>query len=128
MPYQTVTLTSASTNTSTPVALSWRSGMPTMISVVGTSISSGAFTLQYTLSDLVTTLSSLVAWQGFSSGIGTTFPSTSFTGTIFGASNAYPDGMSFTFTGPIAGVRMTSTATNNVNSGPITMRVVQGGN
>lgn len=119
MPYQTVTLTSASTNTSAPCALNWMTGGPTTVSVIGTSLSSGAFTVQYTLSDLLKTQSSLVAWSGVSSAVG------SFTGSIINASNAYPDGYLTTFTGPVAAVRMTSTATNNVNSGPLTMRVLQ---
>lgn len=123
MPYATVTLTSASTNTSTAVNLNWSSGRPTIVTVYGTSISSGAFTIQYTLDDIQR--SSSPVWFGASSGIGAGFPSTSLTGTVFVASNAYPDGVSYTFLGPIAAVRLTSTATNNVNSGPITMKVIQ---
>lgn len=119
MPSQTVTLTSASTNTSAAVALSWMSGGPTSVSVMGTSISSGAFTLQYTMMDLTTNPSSVVVWSGLSSAIGQI-------GTVFVASNAYPDGVFTTITSPVAAVRMTSTATNNVNGGPLTMRVLQG--
>jgi hypothetical protein len=126
MPYQTVTLTSASTNTSAPVALNRIGGKPTSVSVIATSQSSGAFTIQFTLDDLQQVSSGSVAWQGASSGIGQTFPSTANTGTIFVASNAYPDGVFYTFLGPIAGLRLFSSATNNVNNGPITMGVVQG--
>jgi hypothetical protein len=69
--------------------------------------------------------SSLVAWFGASSGISATFPTTANTGTIFQASNAYPDGVFFSFPSPIAALRLFSSATNNVNNGPITMRVLQ---
>jgi hypothetical protein len=127
MAYATVTLTSASTNTSTPVALNWIGGKPTIASVLVTSVSSGAFSLQYTLSDLQRTSSANVVWQGCSSGLGTTFPSnTLIVGSIFNCSNAYPDGMAFTFLAPIAGLRLSSTATNNVNNGTISLRVIQG--
>lgn len=124
MAYATVTLTSASTNTSAAVNLDWIGGKPTIVTVYGTSVSSGAFTIQYTLDDLLR--SSSPTWFNASSGIGAGFPSTSLTGTVFVASNAYPDGVGYTFLGPIAGVRLASTATNNVNSGPITMKVIQG--
>lgn len=126
MAYATVTLTSASTNTSTPVNLNWIGGKPTMVNVAGTSQSSGAFTIQYAMDDLQRVPSSLVSWFNASSGIGPTFPSTAIVGTVFAASNSYPDGVAYTFMGPITAVRLASTATNNVNNGPITMRVIQG--
>jgi hypothetical protein len=50
---------------------------------------------------------------------------TSNTGTIFAASNAYPDGVFYSFNGPIGAVRLFSSAANNVNNGPLTMRVVE---
>lgn len=121
MPYTTVSLTSQSTTTSTPVALSWMSGKPTTVSVIATSLSSGAFTIQYTLDDLQRVSSGSVAWQNASSGFGTTFPSTAVVGTIFVASNAYPDGVTYSFLGPLAAVRLGSTAPT-----PLTMRVLQG--
>lgn len=124
MPNTTVTLTSASTNTSTVVALNWMGGKPTIATVYGTSISSGAFTIQYTLDDVMR--SSSPTWFGVSSGIGLTAPSTATAGSIFSASNAYPDGVSVTLVAPICALRLKSTATNNVNSGPLTMKVVQG--
>jgi hypothetical protein len=119
MPYATVTLTSASTNTSPVANLNWIGGKPTTATVLATSVSSGAFTLQYTLDDLQRVPSTLVAWFGVSSAIGQI-------GTIFSASGAYPDGVTYTFPGPIAGLRLFSSAANNVNNGPISLMVLQG--
>lgn len=124
MPNQTITLTSASTNTSDIAALNWMGGKPTICTVYAASVSSGTVTLQYTLDDILR--SSSPRWFGVSSGIGLTAPSTATTGSIIAASGAYPDGYSVTFMAPICGLRMTSTATNNINSGPWTMKVVQG--
>lgn len=121
MPYTTVALTSQSTTTSTPVALSWMSGRPTTVSVIATSLSTGSFTIQYTLDDIQRVSSGSVAWQICSSGFGATFPSTSLAGTIFVASNAYPDGVSYTFLGPIGAVRIGSSTPTS-----LTMRVMQG--
>ena len=119
MPYSTTTLTSASTNTSVPVALSWLGGKATTASVVGTSQSSGAFVIQYSMDDVLRVPSSLAAWFGYSSAIGSP-------GTVFVASAIYPDGVLASFATPIAALRLFSSATNNVNNGPITLRVIQG--
>lgn len=122
MPYTTVSLTSQSTTTSTPIALSWMSGRPTTVSVIATSLSTGAFTIQYTLDDIQRVSSGSVVWQSASSGIGPTFPSNALVaGTVFNASNAYPDGVTYTFLGPIGALRLGSTTPT-----PLTMKVMQG--
>lgn len=121
MAYATVSLTSQSTTTSTPVNLNWMGGKATIVSVISTSLAVGAFTIQYTLDDLQKVSSGSVAWQIASSGIGTTFPSTSLAGTVFVASHAYPDGLSYTFLGPIAAVRLGSSTPTQLS-----MRVIQG--
>ena len=121
MPFASVALTSQSTTTSAAVNLNWIGGKPTTVSVLATSISTGAFTIQYTLDDIQRTTAASVAWQIASSGIGTTFPSTAVVGTIFVASNAYPDGVTYVFSGPIGAVRLGSSVPT-----PLTMRVIQG--
>jgi hypothetical protein len=125
MPYTTVTVTSASTTPSSPVALSWRSGRPTTLSVIATSISSATFSIQCTLDDLqIVGGSSAAMWFGLSSGISTTFPSTAVAATVFNASNAYPDGINYTLLGPVAAARLTQVT--SLNGGPVSLRVMQG--
>lgn len=117
MPFATVTLTSASTTSSTPVALNWIGGKPISVWVTSpTSTSSSVFNLQYTMDDLQRTSSGSVLWAGVSSAIGQ--PATTFNTT-----GAYPDGVFFQFLSPVAAVRLFSTA---VSSGPLTMKVIQG--
>lgn len=121
MAYWTVSLTSQSTTTSAPVNLNWIGGKPTTVSVIATSLSTGAFTIQYTLDDLQRTTAASVAWQVAAASFGATFPSTATAGTVFVASNAYPDGVTYTFLGPIAGLRLGSSTPTQ-----LTMRVLQG--
>ena len=117
MPFATVTLTSASTTTSTPVALNWIGGKPSSVLVTApTSTSSCVFNIQYTLDDLQRTSSASVLWSGVSSAIGQ--PAQTFSSTT-----SYPDGVFVQFLYPIAAVRLLSTS---ISSGPLTMKVLQG--
>jgi hypothetical protein len=128
MPYQTVLATTASTGgpVNPPAVLSWRSGLPTSISVQCTSLSSGTFSIQATLDDLqLVGGSSNAMWFGLSSGVSTTFPSTAIAATVFNASNVYPDSVFYTLLGPVAAVRLTVTGTSVVGA-PWTMKVMQG--
>lgn len=117
MSYSTVTLTSASTTSSTPVALNWIGGKPASVWVTSpTSTSTSVFSLQYTLDDIQRVSSGSVLWAGVSSAQGQA-------ATTFNASAAGTDGVFFQFLSPIAAVRLFSTA---VSSGPLTMKVLQG--
>jgi hypothetical protein len=117
MPIQTITLSSANLGASGAAALNWRSAEAMSVSVFAstTGTSSGTWSLQYTLDDLMLVGgSSLAYWQGVSSATGQP-------ATVFGTSN--PDGVYFQFVAPVAAVRMNSTS---LSSGPLTMKVLQG--
>lgn len=117
MPFTTVTLTSASTTSSTPVALNWIGGKPISVWVTSpTSTSTSIFNLQYTMDDIQRTSSGSVLWAGVSSAQGQA-------ATTFNASAGGTDGAFFQFLSPVAAVRLFSTA---ISSGPLTMKVIQG--
>jgi hypothetical protein len=83
-----------------------------------------AFNVQYTLDDVVRVGGSSAAfWQNLSSSYSDTAVTTS-SGSIFGASSLDPaSGMTISFLGPIAAVRLNSTS---MGSGPLVMKVLQG--
>jgi hypothetical protein len=119
MPISTITLTSASTTTSAAVQLNWTGARPTTVAVTMPSTTGSLdFTLQYTLTDIERSGigSSQAAWFNFgSSGLGTHYSTANLD--VGGA------GPTFTFLGPIAGVRLQST---NISSGPLTAFILQG--
>jgi len=118
MPYQTITLSSASVpGQSGVVALNWRAGNPTSVAVYPstTGTQTSAFTIQYTMDDLqLVGGTSLALWANVSSAIGSS-------GTIF-TSTASAEGVFYSFLTPIAALRLSSTA---LSSGSLTMKVIQ---
>jgi hypothetical protein len=121
MPYATVTISTGSTTTSSPIALDWRRAKPVGISVTASSSFACDLTIQYTLDDLLLIGGSSAAkWVITSSATGQP-------GQHWLSSAAYPDGIAYTFTGPIAAVRLGSTAQTAMGVGnTLTMRVMQG--
>jgi hypothetical protein len=121
MPYATVSISTGSTTTSTPVALNWRQSKPVGISVTASSSFACDLQIFYTMDDLqLIGGSSLAKWVAVSSAVGQP-------GTHFLSSSAYPDGVQYTFTNPIAAVRLGSTAQTAMGVGnTLTMRVMQG--
>jgi hypothetical protein len=121
VPYATVTISTGSTTTSSPLALDWRRAKPVGISVTASSSFACDFTIQYSFDDLqLIGGSSLAKWVITSSAIGQP-------GQHFLSSTAYPDGVQYTFTNPIAAVRLGSTAQTAMGVGnTLTMRVMQG--
>lgn len=120
MPNQTITLSSV--GTSAPAHLDWRSGKPiTATTTITSTIMTVDYTLQYTLydtmlsTDAVGTASSNAAWRGVTSSLGSSI--THFSSVQGDA------GLTFTFTNPIAGLRLSSTA---ISSSSVVLRVIQG--
>jgi hypothetical protein len=114
MPLASVTLSSV--GTSTPVALAYRNGVPTTVSVTASSSTGGFWVVQTTLDDIMRTASSLVVWQGISSAPGTA------PGTIYASSSSFPDGLLLTISGPVGAVRINS----SVIGTNLVMKVMQG--
>ena len=122
MPYTVVTLSTGSTTTSSPVQCNWRGGKPTAVQITANSCFACDLTLQYTLDDLmlVSGGSSLATWSIVSSAYGQP-------GQHLLSSTAFPDGFSYTFTGPVAAVRIGSTAIAAASAGAVlTLHVLQG--
>jgi hypothetical protein len=121
MPYTVVTLSTGSTTTSSPVQLNWRGGKPTAIQVTANSSFACDFTVQYSNDDVMLIGgTSAATWSGLSSAIGQ--PATHFL-----SSTAFPDGVTYTFTGPVAAVRLGSTGIAAAGAGAVlTMHVMQG--
>jgi hypothetical protein len=119
MPIATISLTSASTTTSAAVALNWTGGRPVSVATTMPSTTGSVdFTLQFTLQDIQRSGigSSQAVWFNFgSSGLGTHYSTANLD--VGGA------GPTFTFLGPIAGVRLQST---NISSGPLTAFILEG--
>lgn len=112
-------VTVSSSGFSRAVNLDWSNGDPATVSVTAnSSTSSGTFSLQYTADDVM--LSSSPVWQSVSSAQGQ--PGTVFS-TSAGAS-LNPDGVLFSFPGPIGAVRLSA---SNISSGAFVMKVMQGG-
>jgi hypothetical protein len=106
----TVTLSSAVT-TSRAINLDWMNGAPVGVSVTGSSSGASAmvYSIQYTLDDLMQTASSVVSWI-------TDPNATQLTSNSSGI---------FTYTAPLAGIRITSSTANSSNN-VTTMKVTQG--
>jgi hypothetical protein len=121
MPYSVVTLSTGSTTTSSPVQCNWRGGKPTAVQVTANSSFACDLTIQYTNDDVMLVGgTSLAQWSGISSAIGQ--PAQHFL-----SSTAFPDGVAYTFTGPVGAVRLGSTAIAAASAGAVlTMRVMQG--
>lgn len=118
MSYFVTTLTTGSTIQSTPVYLNSRGYAPVTASVTAaTSTMTCDYTLQYTLDDPQAAAS--ISWQNWAP-----FNSTAAAqvGVHFTSSQSFPDGTTFTFTAPIAGLRMSSTA---LSSSTLTLKVLQ---
>jgi hypothetical protein len=116
MPISTITLTSASTTTSSPVNLNWMRAAPTTVflSMPSTTGSLDA-TVQVTGDDISRTPSSLASWFNLgSSGIATHYSSANL--------DVGGKGPIITIAGPVAGVRLQST---NISSGPLMANVLQ---
>jgi hypothetical protein len=120
MPYASVSLSTGSTTTSTPVALNWREAKATSVSVTASSSFACDLTIQYTMDDLqLVGGSSLAKWIITSSAYGQP-------GQHLLSSSAFPDGYQYTFTGPVGAVRLGSTAQTGMGVGnTLTMRVMQ---
>ena len=113
MAYFTTTLSTAGGN-SNAVAVNWRAFSPVTLTVVSNSSTmTSDFTIQYTLEDLQTSTSQY--WMNLSSAVGQV-------GTHFTSSLTYPDGVTVTFSNPVAAVRLASTA---VSSSTLTLKVMQ---
>jgi hypothetical protein len=114
MPITSVTVSSS--GFSRAVNLDWSQNAPVSVSVVpNSSTSSGTFSLQYTLDDVM--LSSNPVWQGVSSAQGQA-------ATVWTSSTAFPDGVNFQFPTPVGAVRLSA---SNISSGAFVMKVMQGG-
>lgn len=123
MPYQTITLSTAASSTpgaSAAAALNWIGGKPITVSILPASGggSSGAFTIQYTLDDIMRVPSSVVVWSGVSSA-----PALGLPGVTWNASAVAVDGVFLSFLSPIAAVRLNS---SNLTGGPLLLKVLQG--
>jgi hypothetical protein len=105
MPQATVTLSSVG-NTG-PINLDWRNGAFTGVSVTGSSSGTFAYSVQYTLDDLMQIASSLVSWIN----------DPNATALSSNSSGVY------LYQQPLAGIRLASTA---LSSAALTMKVVQG--
>ncbi len=121
MAYATVTLSTGSTTTSTPIALNWRNGWKTTVLVTASSSFASDFTLQYSLDDMMLAGgSSLCNWSAVSSEPGQAAQH-------FNSSVSFPTGVSYTFPSPIAAVRLGSTSNAGMGAGnQLSMRVLQG--
>ena len=118
MPYATVSLTSASTTTSTPVALNWIGGKPTTVSLsFSSSLQVADTTIQYTLDDIQRVSSASVQWLPVTSSAG------SSTVAHYATTTYFDTGVTLSFLNPIAAVRLGSTA---ISSGTVYLRVLQG--
>jgi len=104
---------------SNPLALSWRVGTPTTLSVIvsTTTTQVGTFTIQATVDDLqLVGGTSNAFWQGLSSAPGQP-------ATVFNASTFVQDGVLYPLLSPVAAVRLSVTA---LSSGPIALQTCQG--
>jgi hypothetical protein len=122
MPYSVVSLSTGSTTTSNPVVCNWRGAKPVAVQITANSSFSCDLSLQYTLDDLMLVAggSSLATWSIVSSAYGVP-------GQHLLSSTAFPDGFSYTFTGPVAAVRIGSTAIAAASAGAVlTLHVFQG--
>ena len=121
MPSATLTLSSPGVTSASNVNGQF-GGKPISVAVIpGSSTQNTDFTIQYTLDDISLVKSSLVVWSGVyvSTALGIIGqPATHFTST-----GSFPDGVSYSFLSPVAGLRLSSTA---ISSGSITMKVLQG--
>lgn len=117
MPITSVTVSSS--GFSRAVNLDWSNGSPATVSVTpNSSTSSGTFSLQYTLDDVMQSSNPL--WIGVSSAQGAA-------GTVYATSagaSLFPDGVLFPFPGPVGAVRLSA---SNISSGAFVMKVMQGG-
>lgn len=110
------TVTLSSVGVSNAVNISWRSMQAVTCAVtLGSTTMTTDFTIQYTLDDLQ--LSSSPYWMGMGLSVGSSI-------THFSSANA-DAGVSVTFLGPLAGLRISSTA---ISSSTLTMKVLQSGN
>lgn len=118
MPAATVSLTSASTSTSTPVNLNWIGGKPTTVSLsFSSSTQTSDVTVQYSLDDILKVASSLVQWLPVASSAASSTPA------HYQSSNFFDTGVTLSFLNSIAAVRLGST---NISSGSVSLRVLQG--
>ncbi len=114
-------MSTGSTTTSTPVVLNWRDGWFTNVLVTASSSFACDFTVEYTLDDLMLVGgASAATWSAVSSVAGQ--PATHFLSSL-----AYPMGVSYAFPGPVAAVRLGSTAQTAMGAGnTLSMKVIQG--
>lgn len=115
----TTTLTTAASSVpgiSAAENLDWRGGQPTTVNIsLGSATSSGFWQIQYTMDDFQLVSSSLATWFGVTSAAGQP-------PTVFASSTTGVSGTLYSFTTPIAGVRMLSTG---LTGDTLTMKVLQ---
>ena len=118
MPSFTTFLTTAVSSTpgaSAVANLNWIGGKPITASVIpSAATSSGVFELQYSLDDVMRSSSPI--WSGVSSAPGVP-------ATVFYSTTCFPDGLFWSFTSPVAAIRINSTG---LNCGSFTLKVTQG--
>jgi hypothetical protein len=122
MPVTTTILTTGSTVYCPPFACNWRHGGPVNISITASSSFACDVNVQYTLDDYqaLGIGSSQAKWSTPSSVPGQA-------ATHWLSSTAYPDGILYTFTGPVAAVRAGSSVLGAMGVGnTLTVRIMQG--
>lgn len=102
-----VTVTLSSVGNTRAIALDWMNGAPVAVAVTGSTSSSFAYTVQYTMDDVMLTAASAVTWISDPG-------ATALTSNSSGIYN---------YVQPIAGIRLASTT---LSSGALTFKVTQG--
>jgi hypothetical protein len=128
MPSYTFTFSTANSSNpgnSAAANLNWVGGKPTTVSLSfgGSSTVANDATIQYTLDDLQRVTSTGVVW-GF---IGSSLAANSTSPFHFASTTWFDTGFTTQFLGPIAGVRLGSSALSSTGGlGTISLRVLQG--